>query len=128
MPAAAQLPDAPADHRFLDRANVAGLTFAAAGIAMDGYSTQACLAGQTCVELDPLTRPFTRSEKKQAASCLVGFGLTAGGAYAFHRTGHHNWERATPWLVGGVEWLLVLHNLDLNRKPGSSSVAFREVR
>jgi hypothetical protein len=83
-----------ASHRFWDKEN--GVLFAlnAGAAAADFSVTRANLAtgGQ---ELNPITRIMTGSTPALAANFALETGGVIGISYLFHKTGHHQLERAT---------------------------------
>ena len=89
------LPEAPSQHKFLDRKN--RLLFATVAIfsAGDFAVTRMNLANGGR-ELNPLVRPFAGSTPALAANFV---GQTAGVvaiSYLLHKTGHHRLERMAP--------------------------------
>jgi hypothetical protein len=104
------LPEAPSQHSFWDRENLALFGAVAALSAADFAATRANLQNGG-KELDPLTRPFGRS----AAGLTVNFaGETAGVialSYFFHKTGHHKLERLTSMINIGASTAAVAYDL-----------------
>jgi len=88
-------------HVFWDRQN--RILFAATGgmAAADFFVTRSNLAAGGR-ELNPLTRPFTRSTPALAANFALETGSVMGISYFFHKTGHHKLERLTSVVdIGG---------------------------
>jgi len=88
------LPDAPSQHKFWDRPNIALFTIHAALEATDFGITHQNLSngGQ---EMNPLAKRLC--ESGTAGQVVFFAGRTAGVlslSYFFHKTGHHKWERA----------------------------------
>jgi hypothetical protein len=119
-----QLPDAPSAHRFFDKQNVASLTVLAGLATVDSISTQHILDVHHGRELNPLARALvTRGWQGQMAMSVVGYGAALTTAYAFHKTGHHRWERWSTRLAILGEAISVTNNLALNAHESERSVA-----
>ena len=89
------LPEAPSQHRFLDRKNRFLFSTVAIFSASDFAVTHMNLANGGR-ELNPMVRPFTGSTAALAANFV---GQTAGVvavSYLLHKTGHHKLERFAP--------------------------------
>jgi hypothetical protein len=97
----ATLPDAPEDHRFLDRENRFLLAANVAVSTADFVVTRDNLraGGQ---ELNPVTRMFGRSTAGLALNFAGENLAVAGLSYFCHKTGHHKLERAVSMVnLGG---------------------------
>jgi hypothetical protein len=97
-------------HRFWDRENA--VLFSAVGgmAAADFYVTHANLASGG-KELNPVTRVFAGSTPALATNfALETSGVIALG-YLFHKTGHHNLERATSYISLGSSSTAVAYDL-----------------
>jgi hypothetical protein len=89
------LPEAPSQHRFLDRQNRFLFATVAIFSATDFAVTHMNLANGGR-ELNPMVRPFAGSTGALAANFV---GQTAGVvavSYFLHKTGHHKLERLAP--------------------------------
>lgn len=104
------LPEAPSQHRFMDRENSVLFATVAATCAADFAVTHQNLANGGR-ELNPMTRLFSGS----TAGLTVNFvGETAGVvglSYFFHKTGHHKLERLTPLVNVGASAIAVTYGL-----------------
>jgi hypothetical protein len=104
-------PEVP-HHRFLDKGNRVRLIALAGIAAADGITTQRLMTAYHGQELNPLARPLvTKGAAGQAAASLLGYGLSAGTAFLFHRTNHHRMERMVLNLSIGIEGECVVHNM-----------------
>src|SRR5216683_3776857 len=91
-------------HKFLDRDNLLLISGSAASIAVDGLTTRRTINPYFGVhELNPIARPFTKSNAGAAAYFAGSFGAEVGAMYLLHKTGHHRMERILPWVVTGAE-------------------------
>jgi hypothetical protein len=119
-----KLPDAPPAHHFLDKQNVANFSVLAGLAAIDSVTTQHILSAHRGRELDPLVRALvTRGWKGQMAATTLGYSAVLTTAYAFHKTGHHRWERWSIRLAILTEVASVSNNIALNaheRGPGAA--------
>jgi hypothetical protein len=115
MLAAAQLPEAPkpkAEHHFFDKTNVSLMALSSAAIAADGLTTRQNNADGFS-EINPVARPFVRSDGKAALYFGGSQAAVVGGMYLLHRTNHHKLERILPLAAAGVEGFWAAHNVGL---------------
>jgi hypothetical protein len=123
MLAVAQLPDAPkpkAEHHFFDKTNVSLMALSSAAIASDGWTTRQNNADGFS-EINPVARPFVRSNAKTALYFGGAQAAVVGGMYLLHRTNHHKLERILPLAISGVEGFWTVHNTGL-RHPVIASI------
>jgi integrase len=109
------LPNAPkakAEHRFFDGKNVAFMAASAAAVSADGWTTRQNNA-DGFNEINPVARPFTRSNGKAALYFGGSEAAIVGGMYLLHKTGHHRIERILPLVAAGVEGFWAAHNAGL---------------
>ena len=119
-----QLPDAPSTHRFFDKQNVASFSVLAGLGAIDSVSTQHILSAHHGRELNPLARGLvTRGWQGQMAVSVLGYSAVLSTAYAFHKTGHHRWERWSSRLAVLAEIVSVTNNLALNAHESTTKIA-----
>ena len=63
-------------------------------ITADGVTTQHILQVDHGSELNPVVRPLVKKGAAgQVGASLLGYGISVGTAYLFHRSGHHKLER-----------------------------------
>lgn len=109
----------PIHAKFLDRANIERLSFAATAMTIDALTTQRFLSADVQNryrvpphELNPIARPFvTRGAGGQALATGTSFAVTIAAAYVLHRLHHHRLERATPIVAGAVSLVAGVQNL-----------------
>lgn len=107
------LPDAPKpQHGFFDKKNFALIAMSAAAISADGWTTRRNNADGFS-EINPVARPFVRSNGKAAMYFGGSQAAVIGGMYLLHRTNHHKLERILPLAVTGVEGFWTIHNIGL---------------
>lgn len=88
-------------------------------IAADGITTQHILTADHGWEMNPIVRPLVvRGAGGQAAASVLGAAFSIGGAYLFHRSGHHKLERLMLNATIGVEAECVISNLVQIGKAG----------
>ena len=97
----AMLPEAPTNHRFLDRDNsilfVASAAFSAADFVVTKNNLHS--GGQ---ELNPITRVFSGSTPGLAMNFVGETVGVVGLSYFFHKMGHHKMERMVSMVnIGG---------------------------
>jgi hypothetical protein len=110
-------PDAPSQHRFLDRQNKIAFGTLAGLIAVDGITTQRLVNSGTAHEANPLWRPMVgQGWQGEMAASAMGFSAALGVAYTFHKTGHHKLERWANWIAVGMEAGVDSHNLLLDAR------------
>jgi hypothetical protein len=105
------VPEAPS-HSFFNRGNQVRMGLIAGLVAADGITTQHILSSDNGRELNPMVRPLViRGASGQAAAAVLGYGLSLGTSYIFHRTGHHKLERLMLNTTVAVEAECVASNL-----------------
>ena len=105
------VPEAPS-HSFFQRGSRIRMGLIAGLIAADGITTQHILTADHGSELDPIARPLVvHGAGGQAAASVLGYAFSIGGAYFFHRTGHHKLERIMLNATIAVEAECVTSNL-----------------
>jgi hypothetical protein len=105
------VPEAPS-HSFFERGSEIRMGLIAGLIAADGITTQHILTADHGSEMDPIVRPLVvRGAGGQAAASVLGYAFSIGGAYFFHRTGHHKLERLMLNATIAVEAECVTSNL-----------------
>jgi hypothetical protein len=106
-----QSPEAPS-HSFFDTSNQLRMAAIGGLIAADGITTQHILTIDHGRELNPFVRPLvTRGPGGQVAASLLGYTLTTGTAFLFHKMGHHKLERLTFNISMAIETECVTSNL-----------------
>jgi hypothetical protein len=100
-PAPVTLPEAPVQHRFLDRENSLLFAASAAFSAADFVVTRDNLRSGGR-ELNPITSWFTGSTAGLAVNFAGETAGVVGLSYLFHKTGHHKMERAVSMLNIGA--------------------------
>jgi len=95
------LPEAPVQHRFLDRENSLLFATSAAFSAADFVVTRDNLRSGGR-ELNPITSWFTGSTAGLAVNFAGETAGVVGLSYLFHKTGHHKMERAVSMLNIGA--------------------------
>jgi hypothetical protein len=95
------LPEAPVQHRFLDRENSLLFATSAAFSAADFVVTRDNLRSGGR-ELNPITSWFTGSTAGLAVNFAGETAGVVGLSYLFHKTGHHKMERAVTMLNIGA--------------------------
>jgi hypothetical protein len=119
LPLLAQDVPAAPSHSFFERGSQIRMGLIAGLIAADGITTQHILTVDHGSEMDPLVRPLVvRGAGGQAAASVLGSAFSIGGAYFFHRTGHHKLERLMLNVTIGVEAECVISNLVQIGKAG----------
>jgi hypothetical protein len=120
---AAPLPEAPAPHTFFDHKNLAFMAISAAAVSADAWTTRQNNADGFS-EINPVARPFTRSNGKAALYFGGSQAAIVGGMYLLHKTGHHRWERILPLATAGVECFWAAHNANLKhaQAPGQPAI------
>jgi hypothetical protein len=102
--------EAPSEHRFWDKENLALFTGNAALSAADFSVTRANLqSGGT--ELNPIVRVFGRSTPALAVNFAGETAGVIGMSYFFHRTGHHRLERIAATVNLGGSAAAVVYGL-----------------
>ena len=115
---AQDMPEAPS-HSFFDHGNDVRLGFIAGLIASDGITTQHILNADHGREMNPLVRPLViHGASGQAGASILGYGFSIGGAYLFHRAGHHRLERLMLNSTIAIEAECVTSNLIQIGKAG----------
>jgi hypothetical protein len=104
------LPEAPTQHRFLDKRNRILFATVAALSAADFAVTRANLQNGG-KELNPVTRLFSGSTAGLAANFAGETAGIIGLSYYLHKTGHHRLERITPMLNIGASSFAVVYDL-----------------
>jgi len=104
------LPEAPSQHRFWDRENLALFGSVAALSAADFAVTHANLQNGG-KELDPVTRLFGHSAAGLAANFVGETAGVIGLSYFFHKAGHHRLERLTSMINLGASTFAVTYDL-----------------
>src|SRR2546421_4086492 len=108
------LPDAPSQHKFLDRQNKIAFGALAGLIAVDAYTTQRLTNSGVAHEANPVWRPMVRQGwQGQMAASALGFSAALGVGYSFHKLGHHKIERWANWLAVGLEAGVDANNLSI---------------
>jgi hypothetical protein len=95
------LPEAPVQHRFLDRENSFLFATSAAFSAADFVVTRDNLRSGGR-ELNPITSWFSSSTAGLAVNFAGETAGVVGLSYLFHKTGHHKMERAVSMLNIGA--------------------------
>ena len=95
------LPEAPVQHRFLDRENSLLFATSAAFSAADFVVTRDNLRSGGR-ELNPITSWFSGSTAGLAVNFAGETAGVVGLSYLFHKTGHHKMERAVSMLNIGA--------------------------
>lgn len=95
------LPEAPVQHRFLDRENSLLFATSAAFSAADFAVTRDNLRSGGR-ELNPITSWFTGSTAGLAVNFAGETAGVVGLSYLFHKTGHHKMERSVSMLNIGA--------------------------
>ena len=104
------LPEAPSQHSFWDRENLALFGTVAGLSAVDFAATRANLQSGG-KELDPVTRLFGRSTAGLAANFSGETAGVVGISYFFHKTGHHKLERLTSLINISASSIAVTYDL-----------------
>ncbi len=109
------LPDAPSQHKFLDRQNKVAFGTLAGLIAVDSITTQRLTNSGLAREANPIWRPMVNQGwAGQLAASTLGYASALGVSYAFHKTGHHKLERWTNWLMVGAEGANDVRNVSMD--------------
>ena len=109
------MPDAPSQHRFLDRQNKIAFGTLAGLIAVDSITTQRLTNSGRAYEANPIWRPMVRQGwAGQAGASALGYASALGVAYTFHKTGHHKMERWANWLMVGMEGANDVRNVSMD--------------
>lgn len=99
-------------HAFWEKGNQVRLWTLAGLVAADGITTHHVLFAQGGRELNPLARPLViRGVGGQLAASFVGYGLSLGTSYLFHKRAHHRMERLVLNLSIAAEVECVTNNL-----------------
>jgi hypothetical protein len=108
-------PDAPSQHKFLDRQNKIAFGTLAGLIAVDSITTQRLTNSGRAREANPIWRPMVRQGwQGQLAASALGYASAVGVSYAIHKTGHHKLERWVNWFTVGLEGANDVRNVSMD--------------
>ena len=86
-------------------------------VTADGITTQNLIQAHHDSEQNPLARPLVMNGPGgQAGACAIGFGVTLGTAYLFHKVGPHELERVTLYFAISLETGAVASNVSLHNR------------
>lgn len=97
-------------HKFFDTQNRVSFMAVAISIGLDGYTTSRD-SGFGYREMNPVARPFVRTNAGTGVYFGGSLALLVGGEALLHRTGHHRLERLAPWFVTALESSWAASNL-----------------